>query len=271
MLYGIAKILVLPPTSFFVLLLLGHILGKWKPRLGRAFLWSLLVVVYLSTTPFVAGELMAPLQPYAAVDPEHPEADVEALVVLGAGIYPAAPEYPASEAEGAAGFTVGPLTLQRLQYAALLAKATGQPILVSGGPSGTAPNITVAEAMRLTLQRDFGIDATWVEKESRSTLANAQLSAAQLRAAGVRRFYLVTHAWHMPRAMAAFENLDVEAVPAPTRFVSRSGLSWRDFLPSAGAFRTVYYAVHEWLGLAWYRLLESVAGKPQLQHHQIPD
>jgi uncharacterized SAM-binding protein YcdF (DUF218 family) len=254
MLYSIAKILVLPPTCFFVLLLLGLLLAKWKQRLGRAYLWCLLLDVYLSTTPFIAGELMAPLQPYAAVDPRYPDADVEAIVVLGAGVYSAAPEYPSPEAEGAPGFTTGPLTLQRLQYGAFLAKATGQPILVSGGPSGAAPALTVAEAMRLTLRREFGVEAAWVEEESRSTFTNAQLSAAQLHAAGIRKFYLVTHAWHMPRAMAAFEGLDVEAVPAPTRFVSRSELSWRDFLPSTRAFRTTYYAVHEWLGLAWHRL-----------------
>lgn len=254
MLYTIAKILVLPPTAFFVLLLLGLLLIRWKRRLGRVYLWCLLVVVYLSTTPFIAGELMAPLQPYAAIDPRHPDPDIEAIVVLGAGVYPAAPEYSSSDAEGAAGFTAGPLTLQRLQYAAFLARATEQPILVSGGPAGAAPAITVAEAMRLTLQRDFDVEAAWVEEESRSTLANAQLSAAQLRAAGVRRLYLVTHAWHMPRAMTAFEGLDVEVVPAPTRFVSRSEPTWRDFLPSAKAFCTTYYAVYEWLGLAWYRL-----------------
>lgn len=255
MLYSFGKTLVLPPTSFFVLLLLGLLLGKWKWRVGRVYLWCLLVIVYLSTTPFVAGELMAPLQPYAAVDPRHPDADVDAVVVLGAGVYAAAPEYLPSEAEEAVGFTAGPLTLQRLQYGAFLARVAGQPILVSGGPSGAAPTITIAEAMRLTLQRDFGTDAVWVEDESRSTLVNAQLSAKQLHAAGVRKFYLVTHAWHMPRAMTAFEGLGVEAVPAPTRFVSRSELSWRDFLPSARAFCTTYYAVYEWLGLAWYRLL----------------
>lgn len=254
MLYSVAKTLALPPASFFVLFLLGLLLRRWRRRLGRAYLWCLLVVVYLSTTPFVAGELMTPLQPYAAVDPRHPVADVGAVVVLGAGVYPAAPEYPSSEAEDAAGFTAGSLTLQRLQYAVFLAKAAGKPLLVSGGPSSAAPDITVAEAMRLTLRRDFGVETAWVEKESRSTLANARLSAALLRAAGVKKFYLVTHAWHMPRAMAAFEGLGVEAVPAPTRFVSRSDMTWRDFLPSATAFCTTYYAVHEWLGLAWHRV-----------------
>ena len=253
MLYSIAKILVLPPTSFFVLLLVGLLLAKWKRRLGRAVLWGLLVAVYLSTTPFVAGEFMAPLQPYPPVDLGNVDDDVGAIVVLGAGVYVGAPEYPSQE-EPTAGLSADSLTLQRLQYAAFLARATGRPILVSGGPSGASRKHTVAEAMALTLQREFGVAVRWTEDASDSTLSNARLSARQLQADGVRRFYLVTHAWHMPRAMASFKGLDVEPIPAPTRFVSRSELLWRDFLPSAPAFCTTYYAVHEWLGLAWYRL-----------------
>jgi len=254
MVYSIAKTLVLPPASFFVLLLLGLLLGRWRRHLGRAYLWCLLAVGYSSTTPFVAGELMAPLQPYAAVDPWNPDAEVEAIVILGAGIYAAAPEYSSSGAGDEPGVTAGPLTLQRLQYGAFLAKTTGRPVLVAGGPSGTAPALAVAEVMSGTLQHDFGLEPLWIENESRSTLANAQLSARQLRTAGVHKFYLVTHAWHMPRAMAAYEGLGVQPVPAPTRFVSRSEPVWRDFLPSAIAFCTTYYAIHEWLGLMWYRL-----------------
>src|SRR3546814_14888599 len=78
--------------------------------------------------------------------------------------------------------------------------------------------------MQITLERDFGVEVRWTESESTSTWTNARLSAAKLRAAGIRRFYLVTHAWHMPRAMLAFAGTGLEAVPAPTCFVSRSAL-----------------------------------------------
>ncbi len=63
MFYKFLKTLVLPPTSFFVLFFLGLLLARWRPKLGRTFLWSLLAVAYLASTSFVAGELMAPLQP----------------------------------------------------------------------------------------------------------------------------------------------------------------------------------------------------------------
>ncbi|WP_193369800.1 YdcF family protein [Pelagibius marinus] len=254
MIYTVTKTLVLPPSSFFILFLLGLLIRKWRRTAGRVFLWGLLTVVYLSTTPFVAGELMAPLQPYPAVDLQHPDADIGAVVVLGAGIYFGAPEYTLAGAGDAPGITADGLTLQRLQYAAFLARRTGTPILVTGGSSGAAPQYTVADVMKTTLQRDFGVESRWIERASQSTLSNARLSATLLRDAGIRRFYLVTHAWHMPRAMASFEGLGVEPVPAPTRFISRSTLFWRDFIPSAGAFHTTYFAMHEWLGLSWYWL-----------------
>ncbi|HEY9538278.1 MAG TPA: YdcF family protein [Kiloniellaceae bacterium] len=254
MLYFIAKTLVLPPTCFFVLLLAALLLRRWSRRLGRWLLWSLLLVVYASTTPFVAIALIAPLQPYPPVDPLQPDDDVDAIVVLGAGIYYWAPEYRVPEDDPLSGLRAGSLTLQRLQYAAYLARLTGKPILASGGPASAAPYMTVAEAMKVTLERDFGVPVRWIENQSRSTYANAELSAQRLRNAGVQRFYLVSHAWHMPRAMLSFEAAGLEPIPAPTRFLLPGPLIWRDFLPTVGAMNVTYYAVHEWLGLAWYRL-----------------
>src|SRR3546814_18205953 len=73
-----------------------------------------------------------------------------------------------------------------------LARRTGKPILASGGPASAAPYMTVAEAMKVTLERDFGVPVRWIENQSRSTYANAELSAQRLRNAGVQRFYLVS-------------------------------------------------------------------------------
>src|SRR3546814_18603677 len=95
--------------------------------------------------------------------------------------------------------------------------------------------------------------------------ANAELSAQRLRNAGVQRFYLVSHAWHMPRAMLSFEAAGLEPIPAPTRFLLPGPLIWRDFLPTVGAMNVTYYAVHEWLGLA--RALLRADSHPWLPNH----
>jgi uncharacterized SAM-binding protein YcdF (DUF218 family) len=108
--------------------------------------------------------------------------------------------------------------------------------------------------MKSTLERDFGLEPQWMEARSTTTMENAEYSAALLRRAGIGKVYLVTHAWHMPRAVFAFEHFGIEVVPAPTSFVARAEGNWRDFVPSAQASMLTYYAVHEWLGIAWYRL-----------------
>ena len=246
------KALVLPPSCFFILFLLAWIIAKWRPRLGRALLWTLLALVYLSTTPFVAGELMAPLQRYRAVDPMDLRSNVGAIVVLGAGVYASAPEYWHPGAPSYGVDVVDSLSRERVSYGAYLAKATGKPILLTGGSSSSPGVRSVAEAMKRTLERDFGLEPQWIEIRSTNTMENAEYSAAILRSAGIDRIYLVTHAWHMPRAVFAFKQFGIEAVPAPTAFVSAPDGNWMDFVPSAQAFTLSYYALHEWLGMAWY-------------------
>ncbi len=85
---------------------------------------------------------------------------------------------------------------------------------------------------------------------------HAVACAPLLREARIERIYLVTHYWHMPRAMAAFSQAGVEVVPAPMG-LERGEMEWYDprwILPGAGALWTSALVFHEWLGRAWYRL-----------------
>ena len=106
------------------------------------------------------------------------------------------------------------------------------------------------------LEREFAVKVRWQEGESRNTAENASLSAAILRAAGIRRVVLVTQAFHMPRAARLFRAAGLEVVPAPTHFktAGRSPLGPLDLLPQSNALRNSYFALHEWLGIAWLAL-----------------
>jgi len=124
-------------------------------------------------------------------------------------------------------------------------------VLASGG--ALTPSIKpVGELMRDALAVEFRVPVRWTEAASRTTAENASLSAAILRPAGVTRVLLVTHAWHMPRAVAAFERAGFAVIAAPTRATSAPEWRVENFLPSAGALQRSNYALHEWLGLAWY-------------------
>jgi uncharacterized SAM-binding protein YcdF (DUF218 family) len=239
--------ILLPPLNGLLLAGLGILFWHRRPRLARFLLISGFLVVTALSLGVVARALQAPLEArYPALKiAELDRLDADAIVVIGAGRYRGAPEFGEDE-------VIGP-GLDRLRYAAMLARASKKPLLVSGGaPDGGSRS--EAEAMRTSLARDFGIAVRWLETASANTHENAVRSAEILRPAGVRRIALVTHAWHMPRAAAAFEATGLVVVPAPTGYSSVGSRSMLDFVPRAGAMQASARALHEWIGQAWYAL-----------------
>ena len=111
--------------------------------------------------------------------------------------------------------------------------------------------------MREALEQDFGASGRWVESASATTWENAQLSRTLLGVEGVQRVVLVTHSWHMPRAVLAFEKAGFEVIPAPTMFHGAPPTGLDAWMPTARALRRTSWAAHEWLGRLAYSLRDS--------------
>ena len=235
----------MPPLSLFLMAAIGLLVRRKRPRLGLGLVIGAAALLWVLCLPVVSASLMRGLQQGEPVDVAATRAGVGAIVILAGDSNPEAPEY--------GGSTVGRLTLERVRYGARLARETGIDVLVSGGvvQRGEPP---LAEMMRDVLQHEYGVQARWVEDRSGNTEGNARQSASLLRRDGVARVYLVTHAWHMPRARAAFEREGIEVVPAPTGFRAWPRLQPAAFLPSARGLQESAWALHEWLGRAWYAL-----------------
>jgi uncharacterized SAM-binding protein YcdF (DUF218 family) len=234
---------LVPPGGILLIVIMGLLAMRQRPRLGRVVFLLGFGALYALSTVLVADALHGFLEP----PPRDPLVDAtgQAIVVLGGGTYFSAPEY--------GGDTVNAPTLVRLRYAAHLQRASGKPILVtSGAPQGNT--LSEAEQMKRVLLQDFRVPVEWAETGSNNTLENARLSHRLLSASDVRRVYLVTHAWHMPRARLAFERAGFAVIPAPTGYSTRYGLTVLDFLPNANALLRSSYFFHEAIGLGWYHL-----------------
>ena len=71
------------------------------------------------------------------------------------------------------------------------------------------------------------------------------------------KFYLVTDATHMPRAMMHFRNAGLQPIAAPTNFYSRRNkipLRFIDYFPSSGSIRNMEMVCNEYLGMLWGRM-----------------
>lgn len=236
--------LLLPPGNGLLLLGLAGLFRRRRWALPLAGLAGLLLLA--QSLPIVAFLLMSTLEERAGPVLGTPPADA-AIVVLGSGLNTDAPEYGRD--------TASERTLVRLRYGAMLARRHGLPVLVTGGrPQQT--ELSEAEVMAEILENEFGVQPRWLEKESADTAENATLSALILKHAGINKVVLVTQAFHMPRARQLFERTGLQVIAAPTGFNSGGEYQFSpfDLLPQASALRISYYALHEWLGMAWLQL-----------------
>ncbi len=234
--------LLRPPNSLIWLAVVGLILLRSRRRrAGMVLLAASVISLYLLSTPLVVAALLSALDRHPPLDPSgagRPEA--QAIVVLSAG---------KTEALEFGGEVVTAMALERLRYAVWLQRRVDRPILLTGVTSSL-----MAEA----LGKWFGAEARWIEDESRNTHEHAVNCSGLLRDAGIERIYLVTHYWHMPRAVAAFRQIDgLEVVPAPLGFRAGDRREWYDprwLMPATVHLYAAALAIHEWIGRLWYRV-----------------
>ena len=193
--------------------------------------------------PYVATQLLRGLETHPPLPDPACLDDVGAIVVLGGDFFGHAPEM--------GGDTVGPLTLQRLHYAARLHRQSNVPLLLTGGVIGRNGR-PLAESMAQVLTQDFNRTARWLDRSSRNTRENARHSRTSLQPHGIQRICLVTHGWHMVRAKRAFVDEGFDVLPAPTLCVAKPAPLLRDFIPGVTAFCRSLLALREWVACAWY-------------------
>ena len=250
---AVLSTLLLPPVPLLVLILVG---ARWIPvRRGPG--WLLLVIgvasLWLSACSGAAHAVSRwLLHPPAALSEAH-VAELRgeaqngrqlAIVVLGGGVEPFAPEYRASNLNWR--------SLERLHYGLWLARRTGAPVLFSGGLGwNSVQSMPEAQTAARIAAEDFGRPLKWVEGRSRDTHENAANSVALLKTAGITHIVLVTTGYHMPRALRAFD----EAAHGAIRVEAASmGMARRNenplfsWLPTSSGFVDMHDVLHEIAG-----------------------
>ena len=252
--------LVLPPCPFLLTVLWGARCLRTRRALG----WFLIVLsvsgVWLSATEGLA-RLTQPLL-LASSPVVTPERVAElksaalktrmAIVVLGSGTEKFAPEYAES--------SLTDTSLERLRYGLWLSRQTGIPVAFSGGSGwaveqrdaqSNAQRESEANVAARIATADFKQPLKWLETRSRDTAENAALTVPMMQSAGVQQVLLVTHGWHMPRAMASFKKyvgftLKLEAAPMGLALIEE--VAPLDWLPSNHGFKRNRQVIREWLG-----------------------
>jgi uncharacterized SAM-binding protein YcdF (DUF218 family) len=216
--------------------------------LRKLGLWATvgcLVLLYLLGTNQVSVWLAQGLLPQyeattASVLRQH---KTQVVVVLGGGVDQYAPEYDGADLQGPA--------YMRLRYGVGLAKELNVPLVVSGGlgwSSHDDGNVSEAEVACQIAAREWQFTNTIAENKSRDTRENAQLTR-HLLPGPTRTIALVTHSWHMPRAVRHFQAAGFDVHPAPMGYILLAGTFSSRWIPTASSLRDSSWVLRERLGL----------------------
>lgn len=245
--------LLSPLTFFWVLLLCSLCLFKFKQNLKAIVFFSVATVqlFLFSSTPIPALMISSlekkyPTQPNFAVF-ENKEIPI---VVLGGGYVNDSKLSPLNQLSDAA--------LARLvQGIYLYKKCPNRELVFSGYSKSNNKSIAQVMAESAVLMGVQPRDTIMLNK-SASTW-NEALDFKN-RFGSTKQFFLVTSAAHMPRAIESFRSLGLNPIAAPTNFLvkeddDRNVYSWK---PSSTKITMVEKAMHEYLGMWYYRIVKKV-------------
>ena len=203
--------------------------------------------------PIVGGWLCLPLEKDYQVQLAEDMPNVDAIVVMGGGVW-GATNYPYAMLKDGA---------DRAWHAARLWKAGKAPIII--------PSNIGAELADVKLLVDLGVprEAVLLENKAVNTEENAKFVSEILRERFGRvdrvdeakpKILVVTSACHMKRSLYMFEKYapEIECIPAATDY---QVLPWmampfnlRSLLPDIGAFAHNNVFIHEYIGYWGYRV-----------------
>lgn len=226
---------ILPPGLFIVIFLLIYILSRRRFFVKYISLFSALLLYAISIEP-VKDALLIPLEDMYK-RPISFKGDV--IVVLGGGTYNR-------------GYLKGDST-KRLITGFVLHKRTGLPIVLSGGSA--LNNLPESSIMRQFLI-ELGVDESLIftDRQSRDTRENAHYVKKLCNRLGCRSVILITSAYHMYRAVYAFEKAGLKVIPYPTDYKTDRKYNLFSFFPKMSALNDTYRALREYIGILFYKL-----------------
>lgn len=252
--------LLAPPALIAVGLVVALVFWRRRPRWGVAVLVAVLIVyVLLATEPFSYALAWTLEHRYRTQPSPAALADVQAIVVLAGGASKGTARQPLAELSGA--------SWRRLWRGIELHRALGGtvPILYVGGSGDPFDPVSTEAALARSYAVAMGVAAEqfWIEDTSRSTFENGRAAtrvlAERVPDASGRRIALVTSARHLPRAMAVFRKIGIDAVPVAADVTTGEfRIDLLDVLPSASAFSSSMSSIHEWVGILGYRVLGRI-------------
>ena len=255
MMYLLKKILLqfFMPLPFSLALCVAGLALLWftrRQKAGKLLTTVGVVLLTLSSYGFVSDLLIGRLERQNSPLILSTQADLKTqppikwIVVLGGG------NLSDTRRPGKSYLTAASL-FRVVEGIRIYRESPGARLIVSGGPTNNA--IPEAETMAQVAE-SLGVPKQDVVLDPVSKDTEAQAHRIQEMVNG-EQFILVSSAYHLPRALSLFRSLGLNPLAAPVDYrTGNQGPGPDAFFPGALNVRKSELAIHEDLGLIWYRL-----------------
>lgn len=247
--FALKKILtafLLPPGIFVVILLFSGLWFLFKKNWKAGVINCLLCISIWTFSISPAADAMLRGLESGFKIPEAPNGDV--IILLGGGVYDNAPDMTGI------GATSEEMSA-RLVTAVRLQKRLNIPIIISGGKVYKHKDSEAPIVKRLLIDLGVPEKKVIIEDKSRDTIENAKYTKEICKKYGFKKPILVTSAYHIRRSVMSFEKVDMDVIPFPANFKTwkNKKYDWVDYLPQADEIENSYRALHEYIGLLFYK------------------
>jgi uncharacterized SAM-binding protein YcdF (DUF218 family) len=239
--------------SFWVplILVIGAALlwTRWC-RLGRGLLAATAVfVAVVSIVPvgMLLNEVLEDRFPAVRELPTH----VDGIIVLGGAVDQVATHFRGQPQLNDAA--------ERMTAFVALARRHPEARLVFTGGSGSIYHPEIKEtlvARQFFAEMGLPVARIVFEDRSRNTWENALYSYRLVKPKPGEIWVLVTSAQHMPRAVGAFRRVGWNTLPYPVDYQTYGWAQYHPGIKMDAGFKSLWLALHEWIGLAVYRALD---------------
>ena len=255
MFFLLSKILWIVINAFNVilaLLMLGWMLLFKKPAAGKRLIGMGLLIIFFAGSGLLPGIMMRSLEnriPAGTIPSK-----INGVIVLAGMVNMESSRKGLIElTEQSDRIIEGIIMLQKYPEAKLI---------ITGGSGYLKQGENLKEAdylKKLAISLGVNEERILIERNSRNTHEHAVALAKILRAKEGGQWVLITSAFHMPRSFGCFKKEGLNVIPYPVDYKTTSNapnnFSLISLLPTIGNISNFGIAIHEWLGLVTYRLM----------------
>ena len=234
----------------FGLILTRKLRKRSRLNVGWYFLILATCILYLLSIAPVSNLLVYSLECQYQPPSQEVLEGMDIMVILGGGVMSSGGFRKIPEASGATYF--------RVFNGVKVFRQSGAKVLVLSGAGGQREGETNADVMKdIAIALGIPENKIVTEGKSRNTMEHAIELAKLFPPEEKVLIGIVTSALHIKRAVLAFYKKFPQnnIMPIPVGYIySHPDWPIDSFIPSASAFSTGSYAIHEWVGMLWYRL-----------------